>query len=347
MERKRIYGVLVASATLMFGAASVQATDYTWDGGGANSNWTNNDNWVGDSGHPSGAADKAIFTSDATVTLDSNVTVGAVELQNSGTDVSLSNSSSRKRLDLTGVNSNAGQTGQMIIPSGTTFDVGQNVTLSLKNIDSGEEWQIGGVLTMSYSDGSSGNDESRIRVQADLILGPHSSSYGFLDGSDNDDDARLQIDVPSSGETRVINKITVSGAMIIEPNGSGDGDVAFENKRVATDANSGVVKADVPGGILELASGLHVFDEEVEISSVFYYPLWAADGSGAVLRFATEAGQSPDDFLVGDFDLKNSADLDIDQDVSTDGSLTQAMGTSVTVAVGKCFFYDTLSSICN
>ena len=54
---------------------------YTWTGVGGNNNWTNPSNWGG-GGYPQTSSDTAIFTSDATVTLDSgtSITVGYVSV---------------------------------------------------------------------------------------------------------------------------------------------------------------------------------------------------------------------------------------------------------------------------
>ena len=222
--------------------------------------------------------------------------------------------------------------GSVVIEPGAVFTVLADTTLKIK----GHGFHIAGNVHLSTA-------TSRIRVTNDTTFGALKNSHGRVKGFSNS--ARLQIARPATGTIRLTNKIRVAGAMVIEPYGEGDGDAVFCNMRAAATPKSGQVNAELQNGVLELASGLIVEDDDIVLNSTLYRPQWRAWASGAVLQFQAEAGQTS--LLKGDFDLANDGTLGIDQDVSTSGSLTQTAGTSVDVAAGHCFAYDTFSFICN
>ena len=72
-------GLIAAAVASVVGTRIVHAVDYTWDGTGSNSNWSNSENWTADSGAPSAPADRAIFDNVGIArtsnTLDSTLTL--------------------------------------------------------------------------------------------------------------------------------------------------------------------------------------------------------------------------------------------------------------------------------
>lgn len=82
--------ILLRAATLtglILNLQGVWARDYTWTGGGSDTNWTTSANWGVSSGYPS-SGDTATFTgsSEITVTLDSDLTVSGLNFNTAGSN---------------------------------------------------------------------------------------------------------------------------------------------------------------------------------------------------------------------------------------------------------------------
>ncbi|BDC92642.1 FlgD immunoglobulin-like domain containing protein [Treponema bryantii] len=83
---------------------SAQAVEYTWTGSsGTDYNWTTPGNWSPDTAYPQ-AADKAIISSDAAITIDDDITVADIEI--TGATVSFSTTDTPKSLTITNSLSN-------------------------------------------------------------------------------------------------------------------------------------------------------------------------------------------------------------------------------------------------
>jgi len=98
MNASKSTAVVLASASLALAAATQSTFAYTWTGAGNDGRWTNPSNWGG-GGYPQSSSDTAVFTSSATVSLDtgSTLTVGVV---NVGADATVTlNGTSGSALD--------------------------------------------------------------------------------------------------------------------------------------------------------------------------------------------------------------------------------------------------------
>ncbi|MDC7124383.1 MAG: hypothetical protein PQJ46_02370, partial [Spirochaetales bacterium] len=82
MAKLNTYKKFLFIALLSFLPVMAFALDYTWDGGGDGSSWTNPLNWDLDSGYP-GSSDTALFDSSASVTITSDITVDTLTFDTS------------------------------------------------------------------------------------------------------------------------------------------------------------------------------------------------------------------------------------------------------------------------
>ena len=109
---RKIIAAIAASCGLVFCMTSAGwAVDFTWDGGGDGTSWTDPTNWDLDSGFPV-TGDDAIFNGPGTVQLDGQIPNGFSELRVNGGTLNLNNIAN-------------------MIPGGTVYaDIGSTVRVS-------------------------------------------------------------------------------------------------------------------------------------------------------------------------------------------------------------------------
>lgn len=321
MKAKNLLTTLAALAVSTFlGVSSAHAqVEFTWQSGSAWETSTWNCSGCGIS-YPNNPNHIAIFqgTGSISLTIDdaNSVTVGEVRLVSNGgthSTVTLTSDDGTNVATLI-IDTGADTDGKVAVAVNNTLNLGARMKLEYDDADQPSE--IGGNLRLT-------TDSSVLRVDDDVVLGPHSTSNGFVVGLD----AAAAIEI-GNGLELTIEDITVRGILVIRP-ASG----------TAVLMNQGVINAD-GGGVLQLALGLMLTDTAGL--------RWKASGAGAALEFRQLVGQIEDpgtDNLFGNFAAADCGALSFFKNVVTRGSLS-LVGTTHTGAVivdqgdAPCFYYD-------
>jgi hypothetical protein len=162
--------VFAVAALLSHGILPTAADTVTWTGGGADTNWGTGANW--DSGSVPAAADTAMFTSTATVTLAANHTI---EVINFGANTLTLSGTNALTLNPAGAGNIVGTSGGVLrIAAGAMLDVNGrthsgNEPYIIEIAGSG----VGGAGAMVNRGGSLTNTNgfSMLRLTADAAIG--------------------------------------------------------------------------------------------------------------------------------------------------------------------------------
>lgn len=201
--------------------------------------------------------------------------------------------------------------GEIHVGDADVNDVG---ILQLKN-NNGSSHQMGGVVYLKEAD-------SRLDIVDDNVTFAEyvnsGSFFGSVTGENNT--AKIQL---SEGRT-LRNQITIEGALTIQ-RASGTATTSFINDRDDASELSGFVSANLNGGTLLLDASI-AFSDEVEVLNELR-PRWMASGT-ATLAFDDACA------LFGNFILLDTATMDFDENVSTEGYLfLDPSGSAVVIDV--------------
>jgi len=346
MQPRSILALLAIAAFV----TAAQAASYTWVGGasGHETDWSCGANWsTGDGGfntYPDGSDDTATIgdrthdptlndgnideigtitiNEDGVLTQSSTLTVGTLTVNTGG---SIGVNAALTVATLT-VNGEMSMNADVTVTSTCTVGVGGTITTGANTLEisgaSGMDIN-GGLINVDHGSGSvvlsgggashyirGANGELRLTLSGSELSITSSATITYTETAGKiegqDDGAKITV---GSGIT-FTSDINIVGAMQIDATS-------------ATFLNHGLVHAN-RDGTLKLASGT-VDDSDGAVR-------WQVSHADAVLWFNVAAGD-----LEGNFDV-SAGTLDIDEDVTTTGSLTHTGGT-IDVASGKCFTY--------
>lgn len=308
MKRNTLFSFLTVAALGLLMASSATATDFVWDGGGADNKWSNPDNWTANDGYPDDNGDKATLRGDTKPELDVNVTIGELVIEDDAA-LTVATASGTRTLGIDGAGS---QNGKVTIEAVGKMYIGSSGKVNFDGTDFLVRHTIDGDITLSTSSSKLAFTDSVTINGSGSIIGQHNTAKLLING----------------GKT-LINMITVSGNMtVLTAVGTGGGaDGIFLN------GSTGTVLANA-GGILLLDGSLTLDDDNNGGAK------WQAKGDpNAVLQFATGltfVDSNPE--LAGNFLVDDEAKLDIDLTVVTSGTMTHTNGTVDTTADTGIFF---------
>lgn len=318
MELKnRILGCIAITATLILAVSAAQAQPlvYTWiNQTSINNNWNDGNNWdcngcnMMDPVFPSQPNHIAEFAIPAEVNLNVNVTIGELHTVNNASAL-ISATSTQRTINLQANSPMMPVTfGRLIVEAGSSLDLGALTRLRyLDTLNAQENSVLGGTFALSTS-------SSILRIEDNVVMGPDTSGMSPVFGTLEGVGAELQIEFPGSGTRTYTNQVTIEGDLTITTVESG-GTAVFLNDRVSSDNDSGVVRA-TDGGTIVLDVDLDVSDSKFRSDML---PLWAADGSLAVLEFNKAATGA--NALLGEFRVENCGEIHFNASVETTGPL--------------------------
>jgi len=305
--------VALAFSTIILAGTAAAQTDHTWDGGGDGVSWTSANNWDTND-VPDTIDDKAIIPNNGasgfTVNLDSNITIGDLDIYEKSVLNIAPNASATLTLD-----DDADGHGQVVLRA-TSDSV-----YAVINVGDGDSAHTG-ILRLPDNEGSHQIGGKIVLWEDDSVLDIENESVTFNAYDDTyigavvgkDSAALVEIDA----NVVVVNRIVFEGMMRITAE-SGTG--YFTNDRAYTSSRSGMVLANVAGPLM-FDSNVVIDDDEFGLLK----PTWQASGNGW-LEFDREAY-----WLTGNFVLTDCTatiafvpvvdDPFVDEFIITTGSLT-------------------------